>query len=242
MGSLILVTCSFLGVYAPVLRWVAVIQACLLLLICPLLIGLGAPVALGLAVRGPSERRGVLAPLWRLLRAPGIAPLVIMGVTSLLVFTPWLGWSVSGNEGRALTALALLGAGLTLALPITDEGAQTSSLAYAAMLALGLIEFLLDALPGIILRLNTHLIAGAHWVAVTRSWGPSPLSDQKLAGDWLWFFAEAGDLPFLIILIMAWIRSDAREAAHQDAILDRLEAEEADSDGLMRPWWETEKR
>jgi putative copper resistance protein D len=245
VGSILLVTCSFLGVYASLLRWVAVIQACVLLLICPLLLGLGGPFALLQAGRTPPEAGGPPRParrIWAVLRSPGVAPLVIMAVTALLVFTPWLGWSVQRTDARALTVLVLLAAGLLLALPITDEGAQTSSLAYAAMLGLGLVEFLLDALPGMVLRLNSHLIAGGHWVSVNRSWGPSPLADQHLAGDWLWFFAEAGDLPFLLILIVAWIRSDAREAAHQDAALDLIEAEQGGEGGLMRPWWETERR
>lgn len=229
-GSLLLVTCSFLGVYASQLRWVAVIQAGLLILLVPPLIGAGAPVALWQRWR-PSP------PAWwaRVLRVPGLGPLVIIATTSALVFTPWLGWSVSGPLPRAVTLVVLLMAGLVLALPVTDEGAQTSSLAYAAMLGLGLIEFLLDALPGLVLRLNTHVGAAGHWTALNLPWGPTPLADQHLAGDWLWFLAEAGDLPYLIILIAAWIRSDSREAARQDAELDLIETDE---NGMMRPWWQ----
>jgi putative membrane protein len=239
VGSLVLTTCSFLGVYAPALRWIAVIQACLLLLVCPMLLGLGAPIALLQRVRGPATRSsGFGRGLWALLRGPGVGPLVIILVTSALVFTPWLSWSVGRTDAHAVTVPALLAAGLMLALPVTDEGARTSSLAYAAMLGLGLFEFLLDAVPGMVLRLNSHVIVGSHWVALHRSWGPTPLADQRLAGDWLWFFAEAGDLPFLLILIVAWIRSDAHEAARQDAELDLLE----DDDGMIQPWWETERR
>ncbi len=257
VGSLLLTTCSFLTAYATVLRWAAVVQAGLLLLVCPLLLGLGSPVALISAVRvrraaqGPTANEAgtpSVAPLprpllavFRVLNAPGVGPLVMLAVLSLLVFTPWLGWAQQGTGPRALTVLALLAAGLPLALPVTDHGAEVSSLAYAAMLGLALIEFLLDAVPGLVLRLNGHLVAADQWVGVARTWGPSPLTDQHLAGDWLWFFAEAGDLPFLIILVVAWIRSDAREAAEQDAELDRMEQEleVPGSPGMMRPWWQT---
>jgi putative copper resistance protein D len=233
-GSLLLVTCSFLGPYASQLRWVAVIQSGLLLLLVPPLIGAGAPVALWQRWR-PSDEARPPSRLFRTLQVPGLGPLVIIATTSALVFTPWLSWSVSGPLPRALTLAGLLLAGLVLALPVTDEGAQTTSLAYAAMLGLGLIEFLLDALPGLILRLNTHVSAAGHWTALNRSWGPTPLADQHLAGDWLWFLAEAGDLPYLIILVAAWIRSDTREAARQDAELDLIETDE---NGMMRPWWQ----
>jgi putative membrane protein len=261
VGSLLLTTCSFLDVYAPQLRWVAVIQAGLLLLVCPLLIALGSPVALITALRdrraevGAAETaelpaaptssagplpRPLLAVL-RILNAPGVGPLVMILVLSLLVFTPWLGWAQEGTGRHALTVVALLAAGLPLALPIADRGAELSSLAYAAMLGLALVEFLLDAVPGLVLRLNTHVVADGHWLGLHPAWGPSPLTDQHLTGDWLWFFAEAGDLPFLIILVVAWIRSDAREAADQDAELDRREQELElpGQPGMMRPWWQT---
>jgi putative membrane protein len=234
-GSLLLITCSFLGVYASQLRWVAVIQAGLLLLLVPPLIGAGAPVALWKRWRPSTKTNGTR--LSRILRVPGLGPLVIIATNSALVFTPWLGWSVSGALPRAVTLVVLLLAGLVLALPVTDEGAQTSSLAYAAMLGLGLIEFLLDALPGLVLRLNTHVSAAGHWTALNLPGGPTPLADQHLAGDWLWFLAEAGDLPYLIILVAAWIRSDTREAARQDAELDLIETDE---NGMMRPWWQNE--
>lgn len=263
VGSLLLTTCSFLGLYAPVLRWVAVVQAGLLLLVCPFLLALGSPVGLVQALRNapepaagpsrapdqdgigsPSHLGGPLRPLKAILRvldAPGVGPLVMLVVLGLLIFTPWLGWAQEGLGPRAVTTVALLAAGLPLALPVADRGAELSSLAYAAMLGLAVVEFLLDAVPGMVLRLNGHLIAAGHWVGVSRAWGPSPLADQHLAGDWLWFFAEAGDLPFLIMLVVAWIRSDAREAAVQDAALDDLEHELGvpGQPGMMRPWWQT---
>ena len=106
------------------------------------------------------------------------------------------------------------------------------------MLALlfSLIELLADALPGIIIRLDTHLLAAAHVAATPRAFGPSPLIDQQLGGDLLWCVGEAVDLPFLILLILAWVRSDAREAARVDAYLDAGTAEgavEGTTDGTI---------
>lgn len=240
-GSLLLATCSFLGVYAPVLRWVAVIQAATVMLVCPLLFGLGSPVALLKAARPgrAMPRAGVLT--LRTLGAPGIGALIVLAVLPLLVFTSWLGWAQQGTGPHAVTVVALLSAGLPLALPVTDRGAQISSLAYAAMLGLGVIEFLLDAVPGMVLRLDNHLLAAGHWLTVNRSWGPTPLADQHLAGDWLWSLAEIGDLPFIIILAVAWIRSDTREATAEDALLDQIGAEWEipGQPGMMRPWWQT---
>lgn len=279
LAGLVLViasTCWFVGVYAHLLFWVFTLQVCLLLLVAPLLLGVGAPVALVAAVRG----RGRGAPLdgddvresrrpllLRVLGAPGVGPLLLIVVTVLVFFTPLLGAALRHPPVFHSVHLLLLAAGLVLALPVTDEGMTLSSLGYAALIGLGFLEFLLDAIPGIALRLHGSLLAPEYWSVLHRGWGPAPLDDQHLAGGMLWFFGEAGDLPFLVIAMLAWIRADAREAERIDRALDLVSAEpaaasvgtaatgtpatgipSADGDGpvaavapaLDRPWWETD--
>jgi putative membrane protein len=258
----LIATCGFFGVYAHVLFWAFTLQVCLLLLVAPLLLGAGNPVALMTAAAGASGRRRLeragRSPLARLARAPGVGPLLLIAVTCVVFFTPVMEGSLRSSLGYHALHAVLLGAGLVLALPITDDSVALSSNAYAAMLGLGVIEFLLDAVPGIALRLQNHVISPGYWLSTGRTWGPTPLADQHLAGSWLWFFAEAGDLPFIAALLVAWIRSDAREARAIDAALDRAhpvvavaagrnaaepgrdEADAEDPGLLLRPWWESD--
>lgn len=282
LAGLVLViasTCWFVGVYAHLLFWVFTLQVCLLLLVAPLLLGVGAPVALVAAVRGrgrgasvdgdevqESRRPRVL----RVLGAPGVGPLLLIVVTVLVFFTPLLGAALRHPPVFHSVHLMLLAAGLVLALPVTDEGMTLSSLGYAALIGLGFLEFLLDAIPGIALRLHGSLLAPEYWSALHRGWGPAPLDDQHLAGGMLWFFGEAGDLPFLVIAMIAWIRADAREADRIDRALDLMATEPSPPAGaasaggvpvvgasdapargddppvatagpaLDRPWWETD--
>jgi cytochrome c oxidase assembly factor CtaG len=91
------------------------------------------------------------------------------------------------------------------------------------------VELIADAVPGILLRLHTTVIGASVHLSAVPAWVPTPLRDQQLSGDVLWFIGEAIDLPFLAWLILRWIRADAREAAVVDARLD----EEYDE----RPWW-----
>ena len=93
------------------------------------------------------------------------------------------------------------------------------------------LELFADAIPGILLRLHHGVIGAAAGLSTLPTWVPSPLRDQQLSGDVLWFLGEAIDLPFLAWLVVRWIRADAREAAVVDA---RLDAEPHDD----RPWWE----
>ena len=274
LGGLVLVvasTCSFVGVYARLLFWVFTLQVCLLLLVAPLLVGLGAPVALVAAVRSGSpgiERRGREASvvarsrLMRVVGAPGVGPLLLILVTALVFFTPLLDAALRHPVVFQSVHLLLLASGLLMVLPVTDDAMTLTSLGYAALVGLGFLEFLLDAIPGIALRLHGSLLDPAYWSALHRGWGPTPLVDQHLAGGMLWFFGEAGDLPFLLVAMIAWVKADAHEAARIDLALDLLSAQSAgppalpartavppggsvppgvpDSPSLDRPWWETD--
>jgi putative membrane protein len=77
----------------------------------------------------------------------------------------------------------------------------------------------LDAIPGIVLRLQTKPASTYFLHRLPHPWSPTPLHDQQLAGGVLWTVAEVLDLPFLVLLFVVWIRADAREAAGIDAAL-----------------------
>ena len=63
-----------------------------------------------------------------------------------------------------------------------------------------------------------------HYTTTGRTWGPTPLEDQQMAGGIMWL---GGDLLFLaaiIALVYLWIRDDERRAVGEDR---RLDAERA---------------
>jgi cytochrome c oxidase assembly factor CtaG len=79
---------------------------------------------------------------------------------------------------------------------------------------------MLDAIPGIVLRITNPVLDGATVMVSGPAWFPSPLRDQHLAGDLLWFIAEVADVPVLISLFVRWQRTDRREARDVDALTD----------------------
>jgi putative copper resistance protein D len=269
LGVLILgvTTCSFVGVYARVLFWDFALQVCLLLVVVPIFLGAAAPVSLAAAALPPVPRR-VFARLGRsrvarALRLPGVGPLLLILVTVAVFFTPLLQASLNDDVTYHLVLALILVVGVVMALPVTDEGLLLSSHAYAAMLGLAFVELLADAFPGLLLRLHSGLLASGYWTALGRPWGPTLLTDQHQAGIILWSFAEAGDLPFFAVILVAWIRADTREAARIDQALDAASrtptpmqnhgatgttatsqapggAAQAADPEMMRPWWETD--
>jgi len=229
--TIVLATCSPVGSQARSQLAMLTVQVCLLLMVCPLLVGAGQPLSLLRAVRGAGDRRepcsvGIATTVARLLRAPGVGPLLLVATTCVVLFVePVTTVMVAGPLGYQVMHLLLLGVGLAAALPVTEEAGASTSVAYAAIVGLGFLEFLLDAVPGISLRLLGHPLGITTWLATRRAAGPTPMDDQHLAGAWLWFFAEAGDIPFLVAAVLAWTRADAREARRIDALLDQAEAD-----------------
>lgn len=49
---------------------------------------------------------------------------------------------------------------------------------------------------------------------------------------------EMVGLPTVLGLLVMWVRSDAREAARTDLVLDVLAPVRLDEPELQRPWWE----
>ena len=242
--SLLLATVGGIGRYAPALLWVYALQVLVLLLLTPVLLAYGRPLALaGDALPAAGSLRVLTAMTGRVagaLTSPLVGPVVIPVVLAVVFFTPVLSASLTSAGAADLLQVALLAVGALVAFGLVGDGTEReSALALGAAVAIGFAEFLLDAVPGIVLRLRTHLVAPAYWGALHRPWGPGPLTDQQHAGAVLWFVAEFGDLPLMYILIRRWIRADARDAVLVDRELDARIAQELPGDA-GRPWWETD--
>jgi putative membrane protein len=237
--SYALVTLGFLGVYSPYLRWAFAGQAALLLLVVPPLIAMGRPVQLARTALEDDGRRRlerlVTSRLARALSHPIGGPTLLLAV--LLLFLTPLPVEVRAHPVALAAAQTVLPAvGLLAMLPVAAGEEPVSSMTMAIGFLIAFLELIADALPGILLRLHDGVIGAGVQLAARPAWLPTPLRDQQLSGDVLWFIGEAIDLPFLAWLIVRWIRADQREAAVVDARLDEAYDE--------RPWWvvEAERR
>ena len=87
-------------------------------------------------------------------------------------------------------------------------------------------ELVLDAIPGLLLRLNDGILDHAPAIVGRLPlWFPTPLHDQHLSGDLLWFIAEVADVPVLVLLFVRWMRLDRREGKRLDDLSDEEMAE-----------------
>ena len=229
LGSFLLLTCGFTGVYSAGLRWAFTVKITLLLFVVPLLIGLGKPIGLAraaLSERGAGRLDSVLRHrLVRFVSNSLVAPLLGLALFSTFL-TPAFYVLRANPLAEALLTVVIPLLGLLMALPIIEEADFHRSSAFITLeFVFVFIELLVDAVPGILLRLNGQVLDLMTARQAGPGWFPDALRDQQLAGDALWFICEAVDLPLIILMFMRFSRTDKREARSFDDLTDsELEA------------------
>jgi len=224
LGSYAWVSFGFLGAYSTELRWAFTTRIALLLFAVPGLIALGQPADLAhTALGGRSQRifdRVLNSWPFKLLGNAMFAG--FLALAAFLIFlTPYALVLRESPFAEALISVLVPLVGLIMVLPIIGQHVVRTSLFITVEFLFAFVELVMDAIPGILLRLNDAVLDGARTVATGMpSWFPNPLHDQHLSGDFLWFIAEIADVPVLIILFMRWIRVDRGEAKVMDELTD----------------------
>jgi putative membrane protein len=234
LAGFIWTTAGFLQVYRSSLYWAWTTQTLVLLLVMPMLLLLGQPLQLARLRSGGTGvvERFLRSGPGRFLANPLVGPALIVLLSTVLFFGPLPGWAIRSAAIGSTLQLLLVAIGGLVALPLVDIDQDPTSLAVGLALAIGTFELVLDAIPGIVLRLHTTIATSFFDHRAQHSWSPSHLRDQQTAGTVLWCVAEVLDLPFLLLVFRRWVQADARDAAAADAI---LEAERLARAGLRDP-------
>lgn len=224
LGSYAVISFGFLGTYSTELRWAFTTRIALLIFLVPALLSMGQPIALARVALGPDGRRRTdrfldSRPV-RLFGNAIFAP--VFGSAVFLIFLTPLAATLRLSTVSELTISVVTPLlGLMLILPIAAHSVIRTSFFITVEFLLAFVELLLDAIPGLLLRLNDSILDGVTTVAAGMpAWFPSALHDQHLSGDFLWFIAELADVPILIILFVRWIRTDRREGRKLDELSD----------------------
>ena len=215
--------------YADTLFAAHMVQHVMLTLFAPPLVALGAPVTLLLRVARPDIRRRSILPLlhsrvFRAISHPVVAWILFAGVMWATHFSPIFERSLENDLVHDLEHLAYLTAGMLFWWPAIGLDPSPWRMPHP----LRILYVFLQMPQNTFLALAIYSAAEPlypHYVALQRSWGPTPLADQQLAGGLMWVI---GDLTFLVAIlgiVVAWMRAEDRTSARQDA---RLDAERAD--------------
>ncbi len=241
LATVLLVGCSFLGVYGTSLFWVRATQNTLLLMVAPMFLALGAPIrlvadALPPPVRAPLSR-ALHGRVARAVTFPLVITIVLVVPLLVLYLSPLYELTLRSPlaSGIAGTVVALTGFTYYWSRFRVDPTPRTDS--YLVTLWITIVEMLGDAVLGIILWLGPLVAAG--WYAMAAN-GLDPRVDQTVGAGVLWIGGDVIGLPFILVVLARMSREDAGKAAQIDAVLDAEDAARAAAppDAPDRLWWE----
>lgn len=249
VGSLVLATDGGLAAFRGTSFVAAAAQSAVLAAVTPVGIALGDPLGLARRALDAGRTRGLDRFLGsrgaRVVMFPLFASVVATVLHLSLFTTPWLAASVTHGGVREATYAVLLVSGLAFVLPLLTEELVPAWCTAGVLVLIAFVDGLLDAVPGVVVMASPVLLGAP---VATFLAARDALWQQRLGGGAMFGVAEVVGLPLLAATVLAWVRSDAREAAIVDARLDREARErqvaaEGTPDGLRdRPWWETDPR
>lgn len=226
MVVLVYTTSGGIAVYGQFLFSAHMVAHMLLTMLIPVGIVLSAPVTLvarAIEVRHDGSRGmrewflGIVQSRWIGLVGQPLVSTVVFAL-SLMVFyySPLLSWASTTHLGHQWMVLHFLLSGYLFvqALIGVDPAPHRASYPVRLILLMGTMGF--HAFFGLSLMTGESLLLPEWFGAMGRTWGDSPLVDQQVGGAIAW---GIGELPTLILsgmVVLSWIRSDAREAKRTD--------------------------
>ena len=248
LAVVVVATMSFLGVYQGVLFYARAVQTILLLLAAPLLLALGRPLSL-LTAAAPGAGRRLAAVVGsraaRVLTFPAFTALAVVLVGFLLYFTHLYEAGLHDATVRELTYLALLAPGWVFFWTLLRLDPVPKAYPYLVALWVTGTEVVGDAVLGLAVLADQHLIAGGYYQALARPWGPGPRADQIIGGGALWLLGDLIGLPFLAAQLIAMMAEDETQARAEDAELDAVASAAGTAPGgadAEQPWWQSDSR
>ncbi|TDD83570.1 cytochrome c oxidase assembly protein [Actinomadura rubrisoli] len=233
--SIVIVTESGIGKYAPFLFSVHMAQHMVLNMLTPIFLVVGAPVTLALRALKPARIRGDRGPREWLTAAlhsrytafiahPAVATIIFVASTFALYFTSLFESAMRSHLGHIAMMLHFLLAGCLFFWVLLGVDPAPKKLPYPGRLLLLFVTMPFHAFFGIALMNLSQALARGWYNAVHPPWGVPTLQDQHTGGAIAWGFGEIPTFIVLIVLAFQWYFDDQRQARRMDRKADRAGA------------------
>jgi putative copper resistance protein D len=220
LAFLLFATCSGLAAYDQVLFSAHVTQHLLLGMVAPLFLALGAPITLALQASTRATQVGLLdlmgSRVGKVLGHPAVAWILFGGSMVLLYTTPLYELSLRNGLVHGSVHLHMFFVGCLFFWAVVAVDRAPVQLSHPARLGLVLLAIPFHAFLGIVIMSMSDVMAADWYAELGRTWGASPLHDQRTGGGLLWM---VGDLLGIVaggIVLVQWMAADEREARRVD--------------------------
>jgi putative copper resistance protein D len=215
---------SGIDTYDTTLFSVHMVQHLLLTLVAAPLIAASAPITLLLRAATPNVRRRVILPIlhsrvMRLLSFPVVAWLVFAGVMWGTHFSPLFDASLENPVVHDLEHGLYLVAGLLFWWPAVGLDPSPWRMPHPVRAMYVFLQMPQNTFLAVTI-LNSSAVLYPHYATLVRSWGPTAIVDQGIAGGLMWI---CGDILFLTaigFILAGWMRHEQAVEAATDRRLD----------------------
>ena len=217
----------------------------LLTMVIPLLLVPGAPVTLALRAikkrtdgsRGPREwiLLAVHSKIATFLTHPITAAVLFAGSLWVFYYSSLFSWATTDHIGHEWMIIHFLITGYLFVQSLIGIDPVPYRFPYPLRLVLLLATMAFHAFFGLSIMNSDGLFLADWFGAMGRTWGPTPLGDQQLAGGIAWSIGELPTVALAVTVAIQWSRSDAKETKRRDRQADRTgEAELAAYNAMLQ--------
>jgi putative membrane protein len=219
---------SGIDAYDTTLFSVHMVQHLLLTLVAAPLIVLGAPITALLRVATPNVRQTVILPIlhslvMRVLSFPVVAWLIFAGVMWGTHFSPIFDRSLEDPLVHDLEHALYLAAGLLFWWPAVGLDPSPWRMPHPVRAMYVLLQMPQNTFLALSI-LGASVPLYAHYATLVRSWGPSVLDDQRIAGSVMWIGGDALFIAAMAAVVAGWMGHEKRQEGAADR---RVDAERA---------------
>ena len=216
---------SGIDAYDTTLFSVHMVQHLLLTLVAAPLIALGAPITLLMRAATPDVRRRLILPVLhsrvlRVLAFPVVAWLLFAGVMWGTHFSPLFDASLENPFVHDLEHALFLGAALLFWWPAVGLDPSPWRMPHPVRAMYVFLQMPQNTFLAVAI-VNSGVVLYAHYATVVRTWGPSPLDDQRIAGSLMWLGGDVLFLAAIGAIIAGWMAFERRREADVDRRVDR---------------------
>jgi len=227
LAVILIATESGLAAYDRVLFSLHVVQHVLLAMVAALLLVLGAPVTLALQASSRPTQQKILrvlhsAPV-RVLTHPLTVWVLFGGTLFVLYFTPLYELSLRNDWVHAAVHAHFIVVGSLFLAHVVGIDPIPGALGYGARLLYVAVLLPFHTFIGVALLTTSTVIAAGWYDQVERSWGASPLSDQRTGAGLLWVSGELFGALAIGLVVRQWMAAEDRAAARHDRRLEGVD-------------------
>ena len=210
--------------YDTTLFSVHMVQHLILTLIAPPLLLFAGPITLLLQASSPETRKRWILPVLhsrivRFFAFPVVSWLLFAAVMWASHFSPLFDLALENEWAHRLEHALFLGTALLFWWPVVGPDPSPWRMAPPVKVLYVGLQMPQNTFLALAIYMATVPLY-SHYVTTVRSWGPTPLEDQQVAGGIMWLAGDFAFLTMLILLVLAWMRDEDRRTVGEDRRLD----------------------